>query len=215
VQDPVADGAGPTRVIAAIIAGGQGRRMGGPTTNKGALLVAGRSILDRQLELLTPRFSRILLITNQDVMARSALVTVVKDRVAPGLGPLAGIDAALSALLPDERAVVCLGGDMPLLSGALLDLLRDTEPAAEALVPRVRGHAEPLLARYTRACAPTIAAALASGALKAADVLERLATRWLDEPRLRAVDPTLASFENANTPDDLQRIDRLARNQPP
>jgi molybdopterin-guanine dinucleotide biosynthesis protein A len=200
-------------VAAAIIAGGQARRMGGPRGNKGALLVAGRTILDRQLEVLLPRFSRVLLVTNAVRPLSLAGVTLVPDRVGPGLGPLAGLDAALAALLPHERAVVCVGGDMPLLAPALIELLRDTAGQAEAVVPRVGGHAEPLLARYSRACAPAIAAALAARNLKTSAVVTGLPVHWLEESTLRTLDPDLASFENANTPEDLERI--AARITPP
>jgi molybdopterin-guanine dinucleotide biosynthesis protein A len=200
-------------VAAAIIAGGQARRMGGPRGNKGALLVAGRTILDRQLDVLLPRFSRVLLVTNADRPLSLAGVTLVPDRVGPGLGPLAGLDAALAALLPHERAVVCVGGDMPLLAPALIELLRDTAWQADAVVPRVGGHAEPLLARYSRACAPAIATALAERNLKTSALVARLPVHWLEEPILRALDPDLASFENANTPEDLERI--AARITPP
>jgi molybdenum cofactor guanylyltransferase len=195
-------------VAAAIIAGGQGKRLGG--TNKGALLIAGRSILERQIEVLRPRFSRLLLVCNQDADFPTG-VTQVKDRVPPGQGPLAGLDAALAALLPDETAVVCVGGDMPLLVPALLEGLRDTAPAATAVVARVGQQAQPLLARYSRACAPAIAAALAAHAFKTSDVLAQFAVHWLDEPALRALDPTLASLQNVNTPEDLQRLALLAQ----
>lgn len=193
------------RVAAAIIAGGASRRQGG--ADKTALLVAGRTILERQLALLAPRFTRVLLVAN--TAAAPAGVTLLRDRV-PGAGPLAGIDAALAALAPDEEAVVCVAGDMPLLAPALLELVRDHAPDAPAVVPRITGRPEPLLARYDRRVAPAIAAALATGAFKAATLVESLAVTWLDEPALRAVDPALTSFENANTPEDLAKICRLA-----
>jgi molybdopterin-guanine dinucleotide biosynthesis protein A len=193
-------------VAAAIIAGGLGRRMGGPSGNKGALLIAGRRILDRQLEILLPRFARVLLVANEDLPAPLPGVAVIPDRVGPGLGPLAGLDAALSALLPHEQAVVCVGGDMPLLAPGLIELVRDTAPQAEAVVPRIDGRAEPLLARYSRTCAPRIAAALAARTLKTSAVVASLAVHWIDGPALRVVDPDLSSFENANTPADLARI---------
>lgn len=195
-------------VAAAIVAGGQGRRLGG--ANKGALLVGGRSILERQRAVLAPLFSRILFISNRPELPPAGMLAIA-DRGPPGRGPLAGLDAALAALLPDEQAVVCVGGDMPLITAKVLELLRDTATAAQAVVPRIGPHSEPLLARYGRTAAPTIAAALAANALKTTDVLTRLDVHWLDEASLRAVDPQLLSLENVNTPDDLARIDALAR----
>jgi molybdopterin-guanine dinucleotide biosynthesis protein A len=212
------------RVAAAIIAGGAGRRMGG--VDKTTLTIAGRTILERQLETLTPRFSRVLLVTAPpsssssppEAAPRSPLTAAgspffVHDRGAPGRGPIAGIDAALAALLDTETDVVCVAGDMPLLAPALLELLRDAAPEAMVLVPRLgaQQRPEPLMARYQRGCAPAISAALAAGAFKASALLATLPVHWLEEPAVRAVDPGLHSFENANTASDLARIESLAR----
>jgi molybdenum cofactor guanylyltransferase len=195
-------------VAAAIIAGGRGTRLGG--VDKTALLVDGRSILSRQLAVLRPLFARILLVTSVRP-PHDADVVVVQDRGPAGQGPLAGLDAALAALQPSERAVVCVGCDMPLLTSAALRLLRDVAPQADAVVPLIDGHSEPLFARYSRACAPAIAAAIASGRLKTSDVLRSLSVHWLREPALREVDPALLSLENVNTAEDLARVDSLAR----
>jgi molybdopterin-guanine dinucleotide biosynthesis protein A len=202
------------KVAAAILAGGKGTRLG--NLDKGALLVGGRTILDRQLEVLRGRFSRILLVlapaASPDAAAppsaRADLV-IVRDRAPAGSGPLAGLDAALAALTPDEESVVCIAGDMPLLSTPALDLLRDTEPAAQALVPLVAGHPEPLFARYHRSCTPAVSAALAEGRLKTMGLLASVHVHWLSEATLRQVDPTLASLHNINTPEDLARAEQL------
>jgi molybdopterin-guanine dinucleotide biosynthesis protein A len=198
------------RVAAAIIAGGRARRLGG--IDKGSLRIGGQTILERQLAVLRARFCRILLVAEQAPLDLPDDVQVIHDRVAGQQGPIAGIDAALGALLPDEDGVVCVGADMPFVTGLLLDLVRDAAPDALAVVPRRQGRGEPLLARYARAAAPAFAAALAAGQLKAQDLLARLAVHWLDEPALRIADPDLASFENVNTPEDLARLQRtLAR----
>jgi molybdopterin-guanine dinucleotide biosynthesis protein A len=229
------------RVAAAIIAGGAGRRLGG--VDKTSLVVGGRTILERQLAVLQPLFSRIFLVLGPTAPAGpaapagptralppsgpsapasvlpsapvsalpSAPLTVLRDRAPAGSGPLAGLDAALSALAEGpETAVVCLAGDMPLVTPALVQLIRDAFPTAPAVVPHVGGRAQPLLARYHRSCAGPIQAALAARALKTQAVLEHLGVTWLDEATLRTADPQLRSFENANTPEDLARIEALS-----
>jgi molybdopterin-guanine dinucleotide biosynthesis protein A len=194
--------------VAAIIAGGRGTRLGG--VDKSALLVGGRSILSRQLAVLRPLFPRILMVTGTRPPHGSGVV-VVHDRAPGGQGPLAGIDAALAALLPGERAVVCVGCDMPLITAPALQLLRELAPDAEAVVPSIAGHSEPLFARYSRAAGRTVAAALAERRLRTGDVLRSLRVHWLREPTLREVDPALLSLENVNTAQDLARVDGLAR----
>jgi molybdenum cofactor guanylyltransferase len=195
-------GAGAATILAAIIAGGQATRLGGQP--KGLLLVGGRRIIDRQLEALRAVFARVLLVANDPAPWSGLGLAVLPDRT-PGAGPLAGIDAALAALAPGEDAVVCVAGDMPLLTPAALALLRDAAPGAPAVAARVDGRLEPLFARYGRACAPAVAAAVAQGRLSAAALLAEVGATYLD---LAALD-ALTVLENANTPEDLARIEAL------
>ena len=183
----------------AILAGGRARRLGGVV--KPLLLVEGQRIIDRQLAVLRHLFDRIVIVANEPAPFADLGVAVIPDRRGPGLGPLAGIDAAL-AFFSSAPAVVCVAGDMPFLEPALLRALRDAPPAL-AVVPRVRGRAEPLCARYDRAFSPLVAAALAANALTVHTLLRDAGAVFLEEPALRALDPALRSFTNLNTPHDL------------
>jgi molybdopterin-guanine dinucleotide biosynthesis protein A len=196
-------------VAAAIIAGGEGRRLGG--VEKSAVAVAGRRIAERQLDVLTPLFARVIAVTSRPELWHALGVEVVSDRGAPGRGPLAGIEAALAALGEEEAAVVCVACDMPFLSAAALTLLRDEAPSADAVLPMVRGRAEPLFARYGRTCLGAVQAALATGRFQTSAALVGLDLHWLAESDLRAVDPDLDTLANVNTPADLAAAERRAR----
>jgi molybdopterin-guanine dinucleotide biosynthesis protein A len=111
----------------------------------------------------------------------------------------------------EVEAVVCVAGDLPFLSPALLTALRDRAPEAEALAPRPAGHAEPLCARYAVRARATVDARLAGGLLALHELLAELATVWLDDRALGALDPDGLSFVNLNTPDDLRRAEEIAR----
>ncbi|HET6148458.1 MAG TPA: molybdenum cofactor guanylyltransferase [Polyangia bacterium] len=222
-------------VVAAILAGGRGTRMGGEGDRgitKGLLVVEGQRIIDRQLAVLRPCFAEVLLSANDPTPWADLGLQVIPDlpnslaphppvpspreagrgsgRGAPR-GPIAGLAAILAALPTGADAVVCVAADMPFLSPALLEHLRDTAPGAPAVVPRVADRAEPLLARYARAIAPVVAAQIAAGAHALVDLLARLDVAWIDEPELRALDPGLRSLVNVNTPADLARLDPDAR----
>ena len=226
------------RVAAAILAGGRATRMSvgdggvdagggdpGAGVTKGLLVVDGRRIIDRQLAVLRPLFAEVLISANDPDPWADLGLRVIPDRTPPipspvraggsgrgsGLGPLAGLDAVLAALPPSLDAVVCVAGDMPFLSAALLERLRDGAPGATALVPRVGGRAEPLLARYGREVAPIVREQLARGAYAMIDLLARLSVTWIDEDELRALDPELRSIVNVNTLDDLARLERQSR----
>ncbi len=190
------------QVAAAIIAGGQAKRLGG--IPKGNIVIDGQRIIDRQLAVLRPLFGHVFLVAAD---ARSWCVPdleIVSDRV-PGAGPLAGLDAALGALRAAERAVVCVAGDMPFIDTAALALLRDHRPEAAALIPLVAGRPEPLFARYGQSCIHAVRAALAQGRFKAADLVRELDPEWIDEATLRSIDPELRFLTNVNTQEDLAR----------
>jgi molybdenum cofactor guanylyltransferase len=198
------------RVAAAIIAGGPARRLGGAT--KPLLEIGGQAVADRQLAVLRPLFPRLLVVANEPAPWRARGVEVVADRVA-GAGPLAGLSAALAAA-GDAEAVVCLAGDLPFLSPALLTALRDQVSEADALAPRPGGRAEPLCARYAVRARAVIDARLADGRLALHDLLTELATVWMDDAALAVLDPGGLSFVNLNTPDDLRRAEEIARRTP-
>ena len=206
-------------VAAAILAGGQGLRMGGAV--KPFLVVDGRPIIERQLAVLRASFDAVVVVAAD----RSPFVErrdpgtglgidVILDRRGPGLGPLAGLDAALAWLPPEFEALVCVAGDMPFLAPRILECLRDTAPLdAAAVVPRLVTGPQPLCARYHRTLAPLVAAQLDAGTRAMhvfLDQVEHIAREaagapliWIGEPDLRRMDPTLATFTNINTPADL------------
>ncbi len=189
------------RLSACILAGGRGVRLGGVA--KGWLEVGGVPIVERTRGLLEALSDDVFVVANDTRYDALGLRVVPDVADFAGQGPLAGLLSALEAARePDVLVVAC---DLPALAPAVLALLADA-PAAEAVVPRTGGHAEPLVARYARTVAPTIRRHLVAGARKMTSFLGDVTVCWLEEAALRAVDPALASFENINEPDDLSRL---------
>jgi molybdopterin-guanine dinucleotide biosynthesis protein A len=183
---------------------------------KSTILVGGRRIIDRQLDVLRPLFDTIVLVGGDPRPFAGTGVHAIPDRVAPGQGPLAGLEAALAffATSPATESVVCVAGDMPFLHPAVLRRLRDA-PAALAVVPHLPRGPEPLCARYAAAFAAPLAAALASRALALHALLASLPVSFIPEPELRALDPDLRTFINVNTPEELEAAEEVARRPPP
>jgi molybdopterin-guanine dinucleotide biosynthesis protein A len=77
----------------------------------------------------------------------------------------------------------------------------------DAVVPRVGGFAEPLLAIWGPAACREAGGLLAAGRRRASGVfdVQGLRIRWIEEAALRAVDPQLRSLDDVDTPDDLER----------
>jgi len=196
--------------VAAILAGGRARRLGGAA--KALLEVHGRAILDRQLDVLRPRFARICAVLAADADERDAspfaarALAIARD-ASPGRGPLAGLVAALDwAGGAPLFAVAC---DMPFIEGLAVDLVVATarDRGADIALPRLAGRAEPLFACYSRACSAVAgrelaASRLALHSLPDAARVAGLTVEEIDEPSLRIADPNLRSFFNVNAPTD-------------
>jgi molybdopterin-guanine dinucleotide biosynthesis protein A len=192
-------GADPARVSALILAGGKATRLGG--VDKRQVVIEGRTIFERQCEVLRPRVAEILVSSPREVPG----FRTVADAV-PGGGPLAGIAAGLAAATTPWLLVIA--GDMPHVSGALLDLvLAGARDDADAVGIRIGELPEPLLCLLrVEAARPAIAARLAGARLKASRLLTDgdLRVSWIAEPAIRAIDPTLRALFNVNEPGDLR-----------
>jgi molybdopterin-guanine dinucleotide biosynthesis protein A len=126
---------------------------------------------------------------------------VIADRF-PGQGPLAGIEAALSATACDANLIIAC--DLPSIRENLLEELFAAAEDCHCALPRHDdGRVEPLCAVYQRRCHPIIRAALKQGVRKVTDALRLMAQEGLAIRYVRVSDP--ASFANLNTPEDWRR----------
>ncbi len=129
----------------AILAGGQGARLGG--VEKGLLKKGGRTLVERLLELDLPRAEALLVTDRPGPYAfLGGRVRVVHDAVS-GKGPASGLVAALlEATTPYVLAVAC--DQAGLTAGALEPLL---STGAEARCYRVGEVLEPFPGLYAKA----------------------------------------------------------------
>jgi molybdopterin-guanine dinucleotide biosynthesis protein A len=101
-------------VTALILAGGKATRLGGIAKHE--LVIEGETILARQVRVLAPRVSEIVIAAPRDI----AGFRTVRDALE-GVGPLAGIAAGLAATRTPWLLVVA--GDMPYITGELIDAM--------------------------------------------------------------------------------------------
>jgi molybdopterin-guanine dinucleotide biosynthesis protein A len=194
----------------AILAGGRATRFEG--RDKGALLVGGRSIRDRQLQELSQVAEEILLIGGSPAPSIPGVtIRLVADRVR-GAGPLGGLDAALAACRRDH--VMIIAGDMPYVSAQLVAYLMSLAETSDAVVPRTEHGYHPLCAVYARRCEDAVAARLASGVFAMKDLLSEVSVRVVNAHELSAFGDPDRLLANVNTPADLDRIEALASHQP-
>jgi molybdopterin-guanine dinucleotide biosynthesis protein A len=190
-------------VEAALLAGGASRRMG---RDKTSLLLAGRSVIERMIEILAPLFSRLRIIAG-DGSRFSALGVPVQPDLRPGCGALSGVHAALATA--SAEAVFVVACDLPLLHPALIRGLVSRLEGHDAVVPWSDKGPEPLCAVYRRRCHAAAEAALDGGELKMSDFLARLSVRRLQGEDLIRLDPDGLGLFNLNTPEDYQRARKI------
>lgn len=189
---------------AAILNGGRASRFGG--RDKGALVVGGRTIRDRQIEALAPLAREILLVGGDDAGPFAAPIRFVADR-HPGLGPLAGLEAALSAAQEDPVLVVAC--DMPCLTASFLAQLLALAGEADAVVPRTGSSYHPLCAVYRRTCLAAIARRLARGHLSVRGLFDEVRVREVAGVELAADGDLKRLLANVNTPADHDELEAL------
>ncbi|MBA3822569.1 MAG: molybdenum cofactor guanylyltransferase [Ktedonobacterales bacterium] len=185
---------------AIILAGGQSRRMG---HDKSLMRVpdTGQTLIEQTIASARTVADDIVISTND--AARYAWLPYPTVADVPGAkGPLGGIAAGLGAIAGQYGLV--LACDLPLLAPAVLRVLvEQLRPEDDAVVPRhADGECEPLCAIYHVSTLPTLLSHIQGQQFAVHQVLEAVATHWVDDAMLRAVDPQLQSFSNVNTPDE-------------
>jgi molybdopterin-guanine dinucleotide biosynthesis protein A len=191
-----------------VVAGGAASRYGGRP--KGLIEVGGRRILDRVVETLERATGEppTIIANAPDAAAWRPDLRVVPDVLA-GQGALGGILTAVERWAP----AVCLAWDMPFVPSGLLAALAALLEGADAALPESdsRRGVEPLCAAYGSACGPAIRAALERGEARAVAFHPYVrVARLRREEVLQYGDPEVLFF-NVNTPDDLERAERLCR----
>jgi molybdopterin-guanine dinucleotide biosynthesis protein A len=186
---------------AAIVAGGGARRFNGQ--DKGRLVVEGRTIIVRQVEILQRLAAHLFVVSHDPARYADLPVTVVPDRVA-GLGAIGGIDAAVHAAGTDRVIVVAC--DLPFLTAELLGRLVDMTAGHDGAWVRTSRGVEPLVACYAGAARARIAAQIAAGRLKAADLGDVLRMAELASPELDTFGAPDRLLANVNTPGDYARV---------
>jgi molybdopterin-guanine dinucleotide biosynthesis protein A len=160
-------GAVPLRaeVTGIVLAGGQGRRMGG--VDKGWVEMGGRPLVSWVLERLAPQVAGVVINANQSVERYAALGhPVVPDAIGGFAGPLAGVHAALAVVTtPWAVTVPC---DSPFLPADLVDRLAHAAAGAQGQLAVARTHdrAHPVFALVRRDVRPHLAAFLDGGGRK-------------------------------------------------
>jgi len=193
-------------VEAAILVGGQARRLGG--RDKSRLRIGSATILDRQLAVVSPLAERVFVVASDSGRVYARGLTVVLDRM-PGTGTLGAVYTALSASTGELTLVVAC--DMPFLSGPFLaHMAAAVTGDVDVVIPRTVDGYQPLCALYARRSLIPIRRRIEAGQLKVLDLLADVRVREIGASEIARYDPDGTLFLNVNTPEDYVRALALA-----
>lgn len=185
------------RYAAAILAGGQARRLGGLA--KGTLDAGGVSVVERlRDQLRTAGVKQIVIVANDPAPYRDCGPEITGD-LRPGNGPLGGIEAALVHWAGRADAMVIVPCDAPRLGAPEITTLIDAFAAGDA--PGVCARTgeffwHPLCAVVHNDLAPQISGAIDTGQRSVQQLWRSAGVECVDFG-----DDT--PFVNINTPEDL------------
>ena len=203
MSDAAAD---PGTLGAVVLAGGLARRMGG--VDKGLVPLGGRTMIEHVLGSVRPRVDALAINANRNAEAYARLAaahdgSVVADRHAGHLGPLAGLAAGLHAL--DTRRVFLCPCDSPFVAPELASRLAAScaEPGVDIAVAHDGARLQPVFCVVDRGVLASLEAFLASG--------ERKIDAWYANEAVREVDcgDLALSFRNVNTEEERLEAERM------
>ncbi len=193
-------------MVAIILSGGDNRRM---LCNKAFLQIGQKTIMEREIEVLSSLFSKIIVVSNTPESHEHLRVSLVSDLV-PGKGPLGGIYSGLTASKDEYNFVV--GCDLPFLNTGLISYMVGLINDYDIVVPRLNGLVEPLHAIYSKHCLIPIKRQLDRNELKIQSFFGEVKVRYIRESEIKKYDPKGIAFFNVNTEEDLGKARLIAEN---
>ncbi|EPJ45577.1 MAG: hypothetical protein OFPII_25920 [Osedax symbiont Rs1] len=184
-----------------VLAGGQGQRMGG--LDKGLVVFNDRRMIEWVLDTVRPLTTQLMISCNRNITDYMALAdSVVCDRIAGSLGPLAGIHAAMESMTATHLLV--LPCDTPKISRAVIEQLIEAaqrDPQAVVFL-RYAEFIHPLHAIVPLSLKSSLESYLLDGG--------RAVRKWCYQHRVVEVSVAAvdrAGLVNINTRADLECID--------
>lgn len=190
-----------TDITAVILAGGQGRRMGGQ--DKGLIDFQGRPIVEILIEKLQAQSVEVAINANRNQIEYQRFCDrVISDQLADFQGPLAGFAAAMVAV--DTPYILTLPCDGPLLCNDYVQRFIDchNQTGANICVADDGDRLQPVQALIAVELIDSLRQFLTSG--------ERKIDRWYAQHDFVRVDFSDSSelFRNINTPQDKTEMEQ-------
>lgn len=183
-------------VTGIVLAGGQGRRMGG--VDKGLQPLRGRPMVEWVLERLAPQVGEVIINANQNVQTYARYGhRVVGDEVSGFAGPLAGLHAGMKTAR--HPLVVTVPCDSPFLPADLVARLASKIGPNDLAVAKTGDQPHPVFSLVRKGLLENLEAYLLGGGRKI--------DAWYASLRFVEVafDDEADAFRNINTLEELKR----------
>lgn len=178
-----------------ILAGGRSTRFGSP---KADAKLASKTLLEHTFDRLSAQNVGPILVNAPKDLCAAKKIPQIEDELGPGIGPLAGVHAAMNwAKHNNDTLVVTVSVDTPFLPTNLVERLV-TAGAPAFAVSRERKH--PLIGLWRAADSEKLETFLGSNAKSAHAWLEHCDANPVVFDNTEGIDP----FFNINTPSDLE-----------
>ena len=188
------------KITGVILAGGQGRRMGG--VDKGLKVLRGKPLVQWAIERLEPQVDELLINANQNLETYEHLgYRVIPDEIGGFAGPLAGLQRGLTeARHPLVATTPC---DSPFLPRDLIARLYAalSRENAEIAVAKTGDQPHPVFCLCRKQVLDGLNAFLAAGGRKIDAWYAKLNVVEV------AFNDQAEAFSNINTPDELQSFE--------
>jgi molybdopterin-guanine dinucleotide biosynthesis protein A len=162
---------GKLLITGLILAGGQGKRMGGQ--DKGLVVYAGKPLVDRAIERLAPQVDELLISANRNLELYAARgYPVVTDALPDYQGPLAGILVGLNAAKHDWMLTIPC--DIPYLPLNLASRLAGESTGRVAVFARDAERNHPAILLLNKSCLPELVDYLDKGERSIKGFLKKL-----------------------------------------
>jgi molybdopterin-guanine dinucleotide biosynthesis protein A len=184
------------KISGIVLAGGQGRRMGG--VNKGLLPFHGKPMVAHVLERFAPQVDELFINANRDLETYASFgYPVISDAIAGFAGPLAGLQCGMVAAR--HSCVATVPCDSPGLPENLVSRLTKAleQNGADLAVARTGDQPHPVFSLCRRSLLPGLTAFLEGGG--------RRVDAWYAALKVVEVafDDMPEAFANINTPEEL------------
>ena len=193
-------------IYAIILSGGRGTRLG--EQDKGLLVLAGQSLIDRVIKVLTPQVNNIFISANRHIADYQTYgYEVLEDTFDSFEGPLAGLYRGMLRVEKESQAsglIMVVPCDAPFLPDDLLERLLEAQTRSHSLavIAHDGNRKQPLFGLYSTKLLPDLQHFLESG--------DRKVGLWIDriQPEIVDFSDEADTFLNINSQQDLNEAEK-------